>query len=682
MQQALVAIIEMLLTVIGGIAGDDHPAKHQVAGIRGLLEVLREEPEADEDDNGPLPPPWRQVAFAPEPAVQTFEAPGPMRPLPAKKAGGKGGKADQGKGKAQLAGTKGGKQVERTSGSSENRRAAGGKMGGGKPAGRDSGGTGKQPAAKGGLDLPRQGRLRQQDWQGTLIDYDKACAQLRSLSGAVVVTVADAEQADALSQMFLGAGTKCSARLLWQDAEGGITAPAVTEEGVAVLHFAHRDYVTAGVALPAIKGAPSSPKKVPATQSTSVMRIVFARDLVTKDVWSAVARAPRAAVQKWGRETAKVGTETFVKDAWGFAQEARAGMDAIVGLIRVPAARAEEALKASGGGGVFVEPAGRDNLVKCGIEWLDTKEGETVSQAVVRAQACKPTFGVFLGKRQVGMRVEADGASLDNRVRYFSMKNTPASWSDDLVKEIIADQTALQQVLVHRKLTRNGRATWFLKARSPVEDGCHMLRVAEGEENRTYWMLPARGEQMRASKPIKEKGAFVFERSAGKCIDKPAAGATTAPGEEPPTKKPAVARKQRPVPDGMVVDTVDGDGNCFYAVVGRAMGRLRNAPALPPARVRAEICARMRKHKVVYESHWDRKDSAESPLEDFEDYVNTWRRMGNGLGAWRRMRRQRRTRLRSMSFRLPWTCRRRPTTTVPRTRSRFGSRTSRGTLTG
>ena len=89
-------------------------------------------------------------------------------------------------------------------------------------------------------------------------------------------------------------------------------------------------------------------------------------------------------------------------------------------------------------------------------------------------------FGVFLGKRQVGMRVEADGASQDNRVRFFSMKNTPANWSDDLVKEIIADQTTLQQVSVHRKLTRNGRATWFLKARSPVEDGCHMLQVADG----------------------------------------------------------------------------------------------------------------------------------------------------------------------------------------------------------
>ena len=108
MQQALVAIIEMLLAVIGGIAGDDHPAKHQVAGIRGLLEVLREEPEDDEDEDDFQPPPWRQVTFDSEPAVQTFEASGPMKPLPQKQGGGKGGKADNGADKAQ---TKGGNRA-------------------------------------------------------------------------------------------------------------------------------------------------------------------------------------------------------------------------------------------------------------------------------------------------------------------------------------------------------------------------------------------------------------------------------------------------------------------------------------------------------------------------------------------------------------------------------------------
>ena len=158
---------------------------------------------------------------------------------------------------------------------------------------------------------------------------------------------------------------------------------------------------------PPSRGAPSAPKKVPASTSTSVMRIVFAKDLISKEAWSAVGRAPRAAVQKWGREA---WFRLFCEGCLGFAKEARAGLEAVVGLIRVPAVWVEEALKASEGDGVFIEPAGRDNLVKCGIEWLETKEGETVGQAVARAKAAKPKFGIFLGKRQVGTRVEADEA--------------------------------------------------------------------------------------------------------------------------------------------------------------------------------------------------------------------------------------------------------------------------------
>ena len=41
----------------------------------------------------------------------------------------------------------------------------------------------------------------------------------------------------------------------------------------------------------------------------------------------------------------------------------------------------------------------------------------------------------------------------------------------------------------------------------------------------------------------------------------------------------------------------------------------------------------MRKHKAVYESHWDRKDSAESPLEDFEDYVKHMEANGKWAGS-------------------------------------------------
>ena len=564
-QQALVAIIEMLVAMVGGIAGADHPARAQMAGIRTLLEVLREEPKEDHIKGEYQQPPWRSVTFDDEPAVQTFEASGPLRQLPAKLDGGKGGKADKGKAKGKQAGTKGGID---TRGDGQGKGAKGGGDGKKTPSKHD--GKGKRLEDKGGTGQRVSGRFRQQDWQGTVMDYDKVCAQLNSLSGSVVVPVADAEQADALSQMLLGAGSRCTARLLWPDKDGGVTAPVVTVEGVLVQTFAHRDYVTAGTALPSIKGAPSAPLKVSPSTATSV-----AKDLISKEAWSAVGRAPRAAVQKWARDTFQAGSDTMV-DAWGFAKEARAGIEAVVGLVRIPAARVEEALKASGGDGVFIEPAGRDNLVKCGIEWLDTKDGETVGQAVARAKAAKPKFGVFLGKRQVGTRVEAGEAQQDCRIRFFALKNTPATWSDDFVKELITDQTQLQQAAVHRRLTRNGKTTWFLKARSPVEDGCHMLQVADGEATQTYWMLPVRGEQARASQPIHEKGAFVFDRRgdvrADNGVDKPAAGAFAADGEEPPAKKPAVNPKHRAVPDGMAIDKVDGDGNCFYTVVGCALG--------------------------------------------------------------------------------------------------------------
>ena len=247
-QQALVAIIEMLVAMIGGIAGADHPARAQMAGIRTLLEVLREEPEEDHIEEEYQPPPWRHVTFDNEPAVQTFEAPGPLRPLPTKPGGGKGGKADKGNAKGKQVGVKGGSDSR---GDGQGKGAA---KGGGdrKKAPSKHDGKGKRPDGKGGSGQRAPGKFRQQDWQGTVIDYDKACAQLNSLSGSVVVPVADAEQADALSQM--GAGSKCTARLLWPDNDGGVTAPVVTAEGVLVQTFAHRDYVTAGTALPTIKG--------------------------------------------------------------------------------------------------------------------------------------------------------------------------------------------------------------------------------------------------------------------------------------------------------------------------------------------------------------------------------------------------------------------------------------------
>ena len=128
--------------------------------------------------------------------------------------------------------------------------------------------------------------------------------------------------------------------------------------------FAYVDYTTAGVPPPSFKQAAKTAKKVAKETVTTILRVALAKDFVAKEVWTQAMAAPRAAIQKWGREVVKAGSEPFVKDAWGFAKEARLGQPAVVGLIRVPVTKVAEALT-MGDKGVFVEPASRDDVVQC-----------------------------------------------------------------------------------------------------------------------------------------------------------------------------------------------------------------------------------------------------------------------------------------------------------------------------
>ena len=70
------------------------------------------------------------------------------------------------------------------------------------------------------------------------------------------------------------------------------------------------------------------------------------------------------------------------------------------------------------------------------------------------------------------------------------------------------------------------------------------------------------------------------------------------------------------------LQAVDRDGNCFYSVIGQALGRLRNEPALPANRVRAEICAHMRKHQASYAPFWSGHDSAGKDMDSFAEYID------------------------------------------------------------
>ena len=79
MQQALVSIIELLMSVVASLAGEDNPVKQQMAGVRSLLGVLRAGQDMAPVEERTQQPPWRQVRFEDEPDT-IFQEEGGYRP--------------------------------------------------------------------------------------------------------------------------------------------------------------------------------------------------------------------------------------------------------------------------------------------------------------------------------------------------------------------------------------------------------------------------------------------------------------------------------------------------------------------------------------------------------------------------------------------------------------------------
>ena len=155
---------------------------------------------------------------------------------------------------------------------------------------------------------------------------------------------------------------------------------------------------------------------------------------MTKEAWT---QAP-----KWSRE----GSEPFVKDAWGFAEEERLGRPAVVGLIRVPVAKVSSRARSTAW--VQVSPSKGSSHATSRLTTSSRFAGSTKTPLVPElvSASSKPKYGIFLGKRQVGMRHQAGSMARASRIRYFALKSTPANWSDDLVRDLVEEQTSLKQV--------------------------------------------------------------------------------------------------------------------------------------------------------------------------------------------------------------------------------------------
>ncbi|CAE7618135.1 unnamed protein product [Symbiodinium sp. CCMP2592] len=573
-QEALQTIIQLLVAMVAVLAGDNPAIKSQLAGIRNLMTNMS---GGFADEVGP---PARRVSFddtAGQSDNDGFQTVSRRR-------------ARKNQSPPEPEATKGGGKTK----SFAAVVGTGLSSGKGKGKGTPQPPKGQGKAAKAPSGAPARPQLRDRDGNGGV-----PAQQLEWLS---VGTCPRRGTDRCIDDDAHWCRRQVLSKIGLADPDGKLKLPVESKDGkdVRILHFACVDFLTPGTPLPTLKNAPAAAKAVPAGEATTTLRTVFGKLFLEESDWTRASSAPKAAVQRWVRGTLKAELHGAVKDAWGFAQETRLRTPAVVGLIRVPVKVVETLLGSSGDGGVFLEPAGQEHNVNCMIEWVGAQETESWPAAFKRALEAARRFGAFLGERQIGLRTEAGTSPVQGFVRYFTMQGTPVEWSDGVVAELVKEQITLTAS------RRKGRAHWMIKAKvSHADADAFQIFVKEGNTEAP--------PSQHCNKPEQKPGA---ESSA-----------------EPPSKKQAVAEKLRGLPAKVTLQRVDGDGNCFYTVIGRAVGRLRNEPALAPHRVGAEICAHMRKHQSSYETYWSGQDSTGNELESFAEYIDHMADAGRWAGS-------------------------------------------------
>ena len=276
-QEALQTIIQLLLSMVAVLAGDNPATKSQLAGIQNLMTNMTGG-LADE-----VEPPARRVSF--DDSVGQADNDG-FQTVSRRRA-----RKNQSPPEPDT--TKGGGKT----------KSFAAVVGAGLSSGKGKGKGVPQPpkqqgkAAKAPPGAPARPQLRDRDWNGAIFSYDKAASQLNSLNGSMLVHVRDAEQADALMMMLTGAGAKCSARLVGVDPDGTLKLPIAGEskdgKDVRIHHFACVDFLTPGTLLPTLKHAPTAAKAVPPGEATTTLRIVFGKLFLEEADWTRASSAPR-----------------------------------------------------------------------------------------------------------------------------------------------------------------------------------------------------------------------------------------------------------------------------------------------------------------------------------------------------------------------------------------------------
>ena len=490
------------------------------------------------------------------------------------------------------------------------------KGGGGRGQNADSSkgkATGK--AANGGKAalLPQQLKhdewgLRPDDWHAKLVPAD-ALPDYVGAGESLLVHVKNREEAEVLQVLASGRGFQSSALIVWRDDEGKLQLP-FWQKGRAALHrVSMLKFEVKGVALATLRGARTE-QKIKAVP-TVVIRMALVQGLASAADWAFANKNLRGFA---------IGRASMVKDLWGGAVEHKRG-PTLVALVRVDTAQVKTLLQKSGVGGLFWEPLSRTvgdkTLV---VRWVEANDGEADGDYLQRCLLQKPEWGLVVGRRQLGVRVDQQHEIV---VRPWRLSHVPAEWTQDEVATILSD-AGLEQVTITGRMSRKGGITWFVRAASKHDVVAIPVQQGSGDTC-TLYLLPATpSRQGPANRTPLPRQSTKFEVAQFKVVQKPvdASGDAKATDDQGAAKRLAVSYRE--VPDGTKLVAIPRDGDCLPASISQAIAWHKGSDKpMPVSRMRAEVIAYMNRKKEFYRGFWDQRDTndEEGGVADFDAYL-------------------------------------------------------------
>ncbi|CAE7715253.1 unnamed protein product [Symbiodinium sp. CCMP2592] len=519
--------------------------------------------------------------------------------------------------------------------------------GGGKPSGD---GEWITVGPRGGGDW----QLRPSDWTDPLLSYEEL-VRLAAEATTVVRAVAKVseEQKDMLVSLFRGSG-RAHALLLVElkqvpDSERcpGTQGGKLTFKQVCFTRACSTGVEPPG---PKVKAANSKVE----LQRSSVIFVRFVQRYMDKEAWSSALKMPqKALLAHLSKHRLKA------MDTWGWVVEAGPGGDGqqVFGKCRL-ADGDVATLLATSGSGAFFDPSRSFNMGTVVTEWQQQQDREGNAAYLARCLTLPADYGLVVGRKQLGKRVKHDPSVPVQRL--WLAEGVPSVVTADQLSTVLG--TVFEGVEMIHQRRRGGCNNFTFRAKTAEQADSMAIPLIYGDESITLWVWHAQeirtsgawsllgprspfGSEPRADAPEVPPG--LDEEEAEHDADTTAAGAPAEQKEAvdgeakdkkedsnkrgpringPATKKAAAALqgKQRALPEGATITTVEKDGNCLFASLALGLNKLQkgdNEKQWSAAEVRAKIAVHFRKNEARYDGSWDREMPDRTQAKDWSTYV-------------------------------------------------------------